>query len=718
MENKKIISNEHYLKMLSGVSGQLLKVYNCHDGASAKYCQGYKTLAMVYPVMVNLAEELNLAYGAEIRFDDRHDLELTEKSEAFYELSSQINQFLDRKQEFRNIPELYDVLSENAEEQISLAAEALQNPKNGLNEAKCRYWFRNSLILSLSLLKAKRTSRVEKLFDDIDMQNIGDKIAESLKNAGVEVQESQIDDIFGVLYDIGEDLSNSRKQVDKHRVIQDVVVKIKNECRLGENEEGLVDSVVQNIDGFVALVRKAQTSVQKISSPFRAINLTIQSLPKGPDNKTVRRTIYWEGIAANGMSVPPAPSAEMLSWDKAEVLPEYLEPYRTDARFQKVNRELSVWKKYEEAGKEAKVPLLEDYMESVVKQWVEMVSEDFYKFKENLDILGDTLFEQNSEDEDELHLPKQNIVVEEIQKDTLAFAEKLLLLSRAAKKYVNVLLNTSGVSEKDLERISESGQWTSNDLKAIELVINSVSDNFEDKGYFFDRNESVCEQDMLDEIIALPHSPEKRDMLSVIKESFEKVSDDAFEEQEALRLVAAGYVEIEHEDIRENLNDFLVSGAEGYPDLKNVDLNNLAEEIDEGVTSNYILPLYHREDKSDQALKLTLMQLPGYEFYALETKRFISSLVRYHAKELTLRHRHLIAEDDYSPSITRKTAAYYDSLDRFGVVERKLDKVNDALEVENGIYEKYQAFCKEKEIFNVSDDLVLKMLAHTKFCNN
>lgn len=718
MKNKNVICYESYLKMLSDVSNRLLDAYECQDGASAKYCQGYKTLAMVYPVMANLAEELNLTYGAKIYFDDRSDMELTEKSEAFYGLSRQIGQFLDNRKEFQNIPELYDFSSGNIEEQIRQAAEALENPENGLNEEKCRYWLRNSLVLSPSLLKALRFSRVEKLFNDIDNQNIGDKIAESLKNKGIAIQESQIDDIFSILYDVGEDISNSRKSIDKHRVVLDMVAKIKTECRLREDEKDLVEPVVRNIDGFVSLVKKAQASVQKISAPFRAINLTIQSLPKGPDNKSVRRLIYRDSIKNNGFAVPQVSSEEALSWDKAVIFPEYLESYKTDNRFQKVNKELPFWKKYELAGKEAKISPMEAYMETVVRQWVELVSEDFYKFKDNTDIIRDALSEQNSEDEDELLLPKQNILVGEIRKDTLAFAKKLLSLSRASSKYVKVILNTSGVSDKDLEQISEYGAWTSNDLKAIELVINSVSDNFEDKGYWFDKDGKDNHPDMLDAIIALPHSVEKREMLSVIKDAFDRVSDDAFEEQEALRLVAAGYVEIEHKNIRENLDDFLTCGAEGYPDLKNVDLNNLAEEIDEGVTSNYILPLYHREDKCDQALELTLMQLPGYEFYSPETKKFISSLVKYHAKELTLHHRHLIAEDDYSPSIIRKTAAYYESLDRFGVVERNLDKINDALDVENGIYAQYHAFCKEKEIFNVSDDLVLKMLARAKFCNN
>ena len=718
MKNEKAICYESYLKMLSAASSDLLEAYACRDGESAKYCQGYKTLAFVYPALANLAEELNLNYGAEIRFADGQDLEFTEKSEAFYDLSRQIQKTISQKKEFVNVPDLYDAFSDDIVSQLNTVSEILQNPDNGLDEEKCRYWFRNSLILSQELLKNQRKSRIEQLFDDIDNRNIGEQLAEAIKNTGVMVKESQIDDICGVLYDVGEDFSYSHRQIDKNAVVQAIVPKIKEECCLGKDEKDFFEPVMQNVDDFISLVRETRTEIRKINSPIRSINLAMQSLEKGPDNKRVRRLIYQNRLKFGGVPSFQVSDEAMLSWDKAEVLPEYLEAYRTDERFQKVNSKLGFWKKYEEASKEAKSEPLKAYMRTVVTQWVNLVSEDFYKFKENRDLILDNLDGKDQEDEDEQPLSGQNVVIGEIKKDTAVFAKKLLSLSKASEKYVNVVLNTSGVSAKDLAQVPEEGAWSSNHFKAVDLILDSVSDNFEDKGYLFNQNEAEAVEDALDLIIALPHSAEKREMLSVIKEAFEKVSDEAFEEQETLRLVAAGYVEIEHEDIRENLNDFLAGGAEGFSDLKNTDLDGLAEEIDEAVTSNYILPMYHHEDKSDKALELSLMQIPGYEFYSPETKRFISSLVRYHAKELTLRHRHLIAEDEFSPSITRKTAVYYDSLDRFGAVEQKLNKIDDALAVENGIYEKYQAFCKEKEIFNVSDDLVLKMLARSKFCYN
>ena len=131
MKNEKAICYESYLKMLSSASADLLEAYACRDGESAKYCQGYKTLAVVYPALANLAEELNLNYGAEIRFADGQDLEFTEKSEAFYDLSRQIQKTISQKKEFVNVPDLYDAFSDDIVSQLNTVSEILQNPDNG-----------------------------------------------------------------------------------------------------------------------------------------------------------------------------------------------------------------------------------------------------------------------------------------------------------------------------------------------------------------------------------------------------------------------------------------------------------------------------------------------------------------------------------------------------------------------------------------------------------
>lgn len=705
-KKNKSLSCLGYQKTLVEMSRYLVAANDCQNAGDAEFCKDYKLMGKICPALENLAAELNLNHNANIRFSDETGEGIPGQAKSFYLLSDELHRFMRRNPDFQKTETLFDLTGDFSDEKM---AAVLRDAKTSAEADNKMYWLSKTLEISEALAEKLREEREERMFNDIEESNLSEKMASVLQNSGVMTNDETAEEIRDVLLNAGERFSISYQKLNKQQMLQVLVSDIKKTCLRDSDEGLLLKAMTKNIDSFMDIVKDAQKDIKGIKGRLIAFRSGIVDLDKPEDDGLFRIRMYKDKVRADKMFRLPEEEGAG-SWDKQKKLPDYLEPYREDERFSALLSKKDFWENYESKSTLTESSFIRKNFNNAVRSWVELLRERLPGQRIMLAYMkGDA---DNGEEEGGF-VPQSAEAKVKGKISVINYAHQLVAASEAADKYMNVVLNSSGIGYQTLERFNYEGDITLRDAAVLDILFNSFEAHYEGVPYLFQQQEEVDSKDFEAEICALPHSPEKREMLNFLVRSYEDISDDAFENQECVQQIAYEAAARMHRGLRFEMGDFLESGAAVFDDLNEDDIDRMAEGIDEGVTVNYVVPMYAGEKPFDNAMDFVLMQVPGYSELSEQTGKFISSLVKDYVKKTTAFHENLIETKSFDRSMPDYAKDYYEALDGYGKVEKKLSLCGDELEAENKIYKQYKKFVQEKEQFNVPEKTVLALLAHS-----
>lgn len=704
--------NLRFLKTFALAAEQMVMTANCDEPQKAQFSSYAKTLSEVYPALENLAWELKLHYHSDIQIPEIEETETYEKSAAFPVLAKAVADDMNKR--FSEIRSWYDGSSETVPQQLEAA---IVNMQASVQHSKNNYWLYNSLKLSLGEIKAKRLELQQQMYDEIDNRMLPQQVAGVMESQGFNVSDEQDDEIAEILCEVGEVFLSENKQADSEEVTLSVWERLQESWEITDIEQRILYPLVKPMESFGRIIRGIQRKVAVWDSPVRYLEKQLKNMGNIPGDEAIRQEIYRINVVHAAPSVPLG-----KTWDDGEALPDYLEPYQDDERFQKVNSQSRYWKEYERQGEVLHSPEWQEKFQAVIGDWSLMLKENIDDFKNGLVRRFEEDKKRREAAEDGDILPPVDAEYEQRQKEeSLIFANKLVVAARAAEKYAGVVLNDSGVSQKTLAKISCEKNWSKNDYQALYLVAEAFENNYDRHQQELSVSAEGDNEEFLEKFLALPHSPEKREIMNLMLLNFgdQKLIIDG--EIECLSNDFVGLIEEQQVAEFEQMQDFLQSGIEAYPEMGKLNAEKVAEDISYGLSGSYIIPLYLSLKPYPDAKERMLSEIDGYENFSVPAQEYLDGLASGYLKVIVSKHQKIkeTLGEVWSPnagSLNDENPMANIITDYKSVLLREMDlaqnaeSVQNAYEGENALYHKYLDYREQRESFNISDKSLQMML--------
>lgn len=704
--------NLRFLKTFAMAAERLVTTANCSEPQKAQFSSYAKTLSEVYPALENLAWELKLHYGSDVELPEIEETEVYEKSAAFPVLAKAIAK--DMRERFPNIRSWYDGRSETVPQQLDAAVVNMQ-----ASDAKKKnsYWLQNSLKLSLSEIEAKRLELQQQMYDEIENRLLPQQVAGIMESQGFQVSDEQDDEIAEILCEVGEQFLTGNKQADSNEVALSVWDKLQENWNITDREQRILWPLVKPMESLGRVIRDIQKKMVVWETPARYLDKQLKNMDAIPGDEDIFREIYHFHVIN-----PTQERLPQKTWADGEVLPDYLEPYQNDETFKKINSQSIYWKRYEQQGKLLLNPEFQEKFKAVVGDWSLALREETGDYKSLLvKKFGENKKRREAEEDGDIVAPINRDDERQIKENQLIFANRLAVAAQAAEKYAGVRLNDSGVTQKTLAKISTEKEWTENDFQALYLITEAFENNYD----MFQNVLSVSiegdNEAFLDNFLALPHSPEKREMMKLMLLAFNDQRLNLTGEAELLRDDFIELIEEEHLEATDNLKDFAASGIELYPEMRGLSAESLADELNYQISGDFILPLYMNLKPFPNAKEKILGEIEGYDHYRPEAKAYLEGLVEGFRKEIEPVHRQVKSRlgevwrlnagslDEEFP-LANVIKDYKELLLRDFELRQNNERVQEVYQGENALYQKYLKYREEREKFNISDKSLQMML--------
>jgi len=706
--------NLRFLKTFALMAERVVVSGKSEDISVSQYNKYLNTLSEVYPALENMAWELNVNYGAEIKIPVVEEGDSYIKSQAFAQLAASVVN--EMKSKFPGIRPWYDGDLSAVPQQLGAA---LVNMVSSASHLKNKYWLDNTLHLSLTEIEMKKSELQQQMYDEIDRRNLSEQVAGIMENFGLNIDEEQgDDDIHDILCDVGNEFLSSSGKIDAGEVATSFRDRLQEKWEIADNDDVFLLSLMAPMENLGRLIRNMQRKAGAWDYPAFYLNKIRKEMVDVPDAEQVQ-----EAICA--VKSTQAPSA-VKYWKDGRVMPEYLNVFENDERFQKINSESVFWKNYEDAGAMLLTPQWRERIGLIVGGWSQLLWEKCGEIDSRLD---DFVEEKCGRADDEFEDDEQEIPGGEdenqeiLKEEALTFAEQFLLLSEAAEKYAGVALNTTGISRKTLDNIRKEKNLSDSAVKIFELLIDSFDENYNAADFF--AQESVLDEGedakvFIEKLSELPHSPEKREVANLMLQSFLDQQDDLESEEEIVTENLVEFIEEQQISQCDILQDFVDYAVRAYPEMSGINPEELADDLNYSISANFIIPLYLDTEPYPNAKEKILEEIDGFEYYGSGAKEYMSGLIDAYVKAVEPVHlenkKYLeeITEEDVQQaeedSLENAIYEYQDVQMRLTDLQQDIDNLNEIYREEKAVNRKYISYQKNRDMYLIPDQALRRVL--------
>lgn len=686
-----------------------------------KFRDNVFTIVKAYPAMVNAARELNELYGYKIELPKSDPEEDFDKVEEFYALFLKVSDAVNQDIRFANTLELYDVSSDDLTDKLFKTGIYLS--KN-IDVSK-KYWFKNSLMLSQILTSEIQKDESWKIRVRVSEDQIAEKLLDSMIQNGVKVDERLIEDVQGALSDAGERLAVMNTRPSKNVVLRELMKHLKNDCQLDNRDKRIASSVEAVMDKYTGIVKKSRPTILKHKENFIQLSLAMKSVSEVIPHEAMIRNIKHRrinqelGISNINFNLP-----------KSYKIDEIFVPIISEEQIAAAERPLNAAEQKWDDYKSAKIddPLIKKGMKTLVSNWANTALFDINSYSCTLQDLDSG--DDNDDDEDESDDFKNSFnsyndggyqsnsqEAAEDREIIIQYAKELVNLGKASKKYLNLILNDSPVTEKVIGRIENSPKWNDFEFNALNMLFKNMDDNGIVKGGIILSDTGKISEDFVDAALELPSSLEKRELLMTMKNGLARMETDRTERKTDCEDELVDLLSEEHSDAYDKLKEYLLLGSDVYEDIDEDVAASLTQDINVGACLEYVVPIYDDKKEDENAFALMLDKVIDYEDLSAPTQKFVRGLSKKYIETLSTLHNKKLDEGNFSRDIYSKLEDYHEKTDSLNEASTFLMLTVDVLSSENHIYEKYLKF-QENSKAKQKHLQFLNALKNEKFCKN
>lgn len=721
-----IPEEKDFFKTFVNSADALFKGLEIEDSTNLKFRTNVGLLIKLYPAMVNAAQELNVHYGYKIRIPAREPDEAFDKIDLLYSLYQKVSEAANGDKKLKMAIPVYDVADKQWVSGLDNVIENV-NRKGGLSE---RYWLKNALLCTQILSSELQDEETSKIKIRQEEAELADKLVSSMVKNGIEVDTSKKDYFIEAFEDASQKLLVMPIKLNHDIIKHELLKSLKRSCDIDRKDKKTVSSVETVMDDYVASIKKSRPLMRKQSRDMKKSMEAIRSMKGNVSDEDVAEDIKLRkidgefGISREKVNVP-----ETHNLKKVFVNPITNRKINKLAAEEKDSEE-EKWYNY----KTAKItnPEIKAEIKKLVGNWVDEASREMYMARDTFEVIRSYDEENSNDDEDDDDeegdgdwsglIDSENKIEQDMINDDkvslVKYAEEVAALSAASDKYLNVILNDSAVSLNVIKKIDPAGEWGNVEYNSLYALLEAIENNSYEKQDLILSEIGKADEDFLDLLHEEPSSLEKKAMLETLMGVYARMEVTRAEYKVDSEADLADLLQEEHQKEYQILEDYLRLGAENYSGLNDLVIEHMADEINVGVCTHYILPIYDNEPKDERAFDLVMDNILDYEELSEPEQKFLQKLTTKYIESLEAVHKEKHSDRNCDRKIYAQIEEYKEQVDELDGVSNLLMQTALLLSKENSIHDQYLEFEKGEKKRYPSRMAMLRNMKNSKLCNN
>ena len=696
-----------FIKTFVNTSKVIMENLDIEEARDVRYWRIAKDLAELYPTLQLVAEELNQDWGFHIRIPDNAGQGYFEKAENFYGLYSNISEQAEKNEDFAQAKIL---LNPNGKKFVN-KAENLAKWCFEEGDEFDRFWLNKNMILASAFTKEMNDEVYSNMRNSLLEKRLAEKINAAVMMVGG-IFNTDIENIRIVLGKTAEKLSLMPGFVSEKKVKNELLKRFHEDCNWDSKNDAVVEVVEIFVEPFTQIVsenrekffyyhRNHGAAVQIRDDFYNVmtedIYLQFQQQKRNRENLSSK----------NNNIVFSNRDNEDCDLEKLEAEIPPFNPESEDA----------FWEAYEDA-ENVQGDLKAD-VENVISQLVLALDSDLPDVIADLRDLEVSSDGGYDDDEDDAHFGgfenhSPDVDDFDLKNRILTFAGDVLDVAAVVKSYYDVELNDTPVDRSVVRGFKADGYWDDFTYNSLNMLFNAFDAGLsENQGKIL--SSKAPRAKAVDEVLSLPQSLEKRNLLKLFYKGLVVTEEKALENKKQNEDYAAEDFLIYHKDDYVVLLDELRWGKEIFPKFTDEKIENWAYDINRGVVLTQIVPIYGDKTPQQDEKQKILLGIENYQQFSKDEQKYIEAIVKRYSDRVVKTHNRVLDEGEFDRGLFDDVEILYENQQYLDDISKLKDKVLLARQKEEVVYKRFRAF---RKAHLSRQQMLIQALKQQGFCNN
>ena len=652
-----------------------------------------KSLADIRPFLDNGVIYSNWYLGSNI----------LENKESSRDVMIRADNCCEKIDEFHNALNSLNVLQANkidfsCQEQVQkLVDDVMLSKSLGDKDAELKLYFLKGILdASIAVIKSRQRTTEFVMTDMIHDIEIAEKINTCFEKEGLSLNENQLDSLDEAIIEGCVDLFWGKAPISPKSVHGTLHQSIKQSFNI--DDEILYQSLLENNKLIYDILKKTRTSMKKHEKTV----LYLEGLSKNIsniDHETAQTTIY-ANLLPNGC-VRINDSFDALA----------LKEYQDNENLRDVIKDMKYWDEFEKKSNDFDKDKIYLLVGKMGMQRLDCLLTDLHGYEEKLDELGEALGDSNNYDEDEegsddSNYGQESVVDGNLELEILDYARDLIVAVEDVKKYLGDDFNITGVTDATIDSLMQKEALEIQDINLLEELFYSIEQNVDER-CFFDKLLSLDYDEVINLVESMPHGEERQHALETLKSTFEFLGYEHDEDLKAILFDLDNSLNMGGSDINDMFKEFFEISSNQYPDIRQVESNEIVEQIKLGVLSSYVVPIYLGEKLGTQ--EQVLMFIEGYDSYLPETQKYLQGISKFYGDKMIEFHQ----ENYETHGVSQQAEEYLSEFERtvgaINYLENAIDELDNSLEEERKLNKAHDIYLEKKAMFELPKNFDLQL---------
>ncbi|MBQ8465228.1 MAG: hypothetical protein IJ545_04380 [Alphaproteobacteria bacterium] len=557
-------------------------------------------------------------------------------------------------------------------------------------------YFLESILLGATAVECQRKAEAEmSMTKNISRSDIPEKIMDILLQQGIQMTEQNEESVYELVCQTCGEILWSRKPA----VPSEINKKLSQVFQDSFNVSlvSLPTIFQDQSEQLCHFIKETRLNMRRPQVAVRNLMLFAQNLEPIPHNDA-EKMIYI-------LMIPQSASVKENSLLEYRHIPEYIYPFMQTDEFKQIQQQMPYWDNYEKNSQKFDKRVMHVYAGVMALSWLRHLYQDLNSYEEMLDLIA----EQKQNEEDDPKLYKAH--TKDDEEKLLFFAQDLLAAANYSEKYLNFSVNKTGIEKTTIDKMIQKDTLNQKDISILEEMFRHIGRNLDDGIDVMQVAEVPDYSVVVNQIVALPHCPDKLDALICTEKALDVLFGDMYELMESSLFDIDCMIGRHQPQADALLTDFIRSSKEKYSDLDDESAESLSEKIHTGVVAAYLLPMYQNVKTNDKQKDAALAFIDNYEDMTPETQKFLFGLTQYYVPKV-ISHHPIWQPEEYSPEFIDALSTYSDAQVSLRYITDLQDTVEPALAEEKELASKYHKYQTQKAFFELPKNFDLMVAAH------
>lgn len=643
------------IKSLAAFTAKVAKLYLRPDAAQDNIMNYQATLIELYPVIKNLALELNTFYGARLEISDVEFDSPVEKIDALMPLLSSVRNEFKSNKAFADCRPIFNFDSPQFSAEITNTLSWFNSLSREDEPNKAMYWFYNNIQAIDSYFNYLYDRESEKLWETLSETELGEVLASyDQKQQGANFDDDDLANTFlNSIYDVGIKYMDAKYYHKELDIPSAIIEELKN-YNVTIKDVAFKETLRRQLPGIIDIYSRHENGFHQLETINDALDNIDDLIWDYDDEEIYNYITNNEELLSPQLNVSNIEDVILTQKDVDRFVNQY-EDYKILR--EETIREFNEYLKNKPAFDKYMITDIEDkglnkLLTMQLKSWLFELSRENKKVIPPLADLA-------------AGRPRFGVKEEYARfiNETLNLALDIIVAGRAAAIYlpipdnngepVHIELNNSDIGENYIYRLIDTPKkMTVKDFQTLSILINSFEYNYNHYRPMlgFDRREVVIMRNFddnvyLQKISSAPDCIAKMNIADISERIYHTGATLVLKELEEQRAIFTKDINNMNISERESLRDYIAEGKEIYPDL---DAGKVLHAVDNIVTPLVLMPIYEHHDYSEKNFRLGMEYMVASSRLPQSQQNFIKSAADGYRKMLVNKHLAVSAEGQNS----------------------------------------------------------------------